>query len=120
MKTEDIIRKDAPEENPDDVIRSIAYYLSNDKGVLLRQNDTVIFAYKFADDLAGMHLFTIDSPIKVVRAVKYFIKEATKHNIKTVYGLTENKQMYRVFKLLGLNVDKSDLPQYNWKWQVKE
>ena len=119
MLTSEIIRKDAPEENPDDVIRSIKHYLVNKKGILLRKNNSVIFAYKFSENSAGLHLFTVDSPIKVVRAIKYFIEEASKHNIKSVYGLTENKQMYKVFKLLGLNVEKSDIPQYNWMWRIE-
>jgi hypothetical protein len=120
MLISDIIRKDSPKENPEDVIRSIRHYLETNQGVLLRRNNTVIFGYKFTDNSAGMHLFTIDSPIKVVKSIKYFVNEASKHNVKTVYGLTENKQMYKVFKLLGLNVEKSELPQYNWKWQIKE
>jgi len=120
MIIKDIIKADLQGENPDDVIRSITHYLENNKGILIRKNDTVIFGYKFNDDCAGMHLFTVDSPIRVVRAIKHFVEEAPKHNVKTIYGLTENKQMYRVFKLLGLNVEKSELPQYNWKWSIRD
>ena len=120
MLISEIIRKDAPEENPNDVIRSIKHYLDNNKGILLKKNNSVIFAYKLSETSAAIHLFTIDTPIKVVRSIKYFIEEASKHNIKSVYGFTENNQMYKVFKLLGLNIQKSDIPQYNWMWRIED
>jgi len=120
MIIKDIIRADLEGESPDDVINRITNHLENNKGVLLRKNNTVIFGYKLTEDTVGMHLFTVDSPIKVVRSIEYFVNEALNRNIKTVYGLTDNKQMYRVFRLLGINVKESDLPQYNWKWKIKD
>jgi hypothetical protein len=67
---------------------------------------------------AEIHLFTQDSPRTLAKAVIGFIRRGKALGIKTVYGKADNQGIVELMKRIGLNVQTSDLQQYNWKAQI--
>lgn len=104
----------------DVLLRKINKLISNKAGILLQKNDSLLLLVGIAKQVAELHIFTMDPPAKVVEALKYFMGEIKKADIKKVYFDSNSKQeaelnkTIQVLKSLGLKVQKSNVKQYDW------
>ena len=104
----------------DVLLRKINKLISNKAGILLQKNDSLLLLVGIAKQVAELHIFTMDPPAKVVKALKYFMGEIKKADIKKVYFDSNSKQeaelnkTIQVLKSLGLKVQKSNVKQYDW------
>ena len=102
------------------MLRKINKLISNKAGILLQKNDSLLLLVGIAKQVAELHIFTMDPPAKVVKALKYFMGEIKKADIKKVYFDSNSKQeaelnkTIQVLKSLGLKVQKSNVKQYDW------
>jgi len=120
MKASEIITADSAKRNidPSKILRTIGKMTKNNSGVLMQENNSVLLVRKINPTSAEIHLFTEDNPRILARAVIGFVKRGEALGIKTVYGKADNQGIVELMKRVGLNVQASDLPQYNWKAQI--
>ena len=120
MKASEIIKADAVKRkiDPDKVLRNINALVKAKSAILMQENDSVLLVRKLNDTSAEIHLFTEDSPKTLAKAVIGFVRRGKTLGIKTVYGKADNQGIVELMKRVGLNVQASDMPQYNWKAQI--
>ena len=120
MKASEIIKADAFKRkiDPNKTLRSVSELVKDKSAVLMQESDSVLLVRKVNQTAAEIHLFTEDNPRTLAKAVIGFVKRGKALGIKTVYGKADNKEIVELMKRLGLNVQASDLPQYNWKAQI--
>jgi hypothetical protein len=86
--------------------------------LLMQENNSVLLVRKVDPTSAEIHLFTEDTPLTLAKSVIGFIRRGKELGIKTVYGKADNQGIVELMKRVGLNVEASDLPQYNWKANI--
>ena len=120
MKASEIIKADAVKRkiDPDKALRTVSALVKAKSAVLMQENDSVLLVRKINPTSAEIHLFTEDNPTTLARAVIGFVRRGKALGIKTVYGKADNKGIVELMKRLGLDVQASDLPQYNWKANI--
>jgi len=120
MKASEIIKADAVKRkvDPDKAMQTIGALVKNKSAVLMQENDSVLLVRKIGDTSAEIHLFTKDKPNTLAKSVVGFIRKGRGLGIKTVYGMADNQQILELLKRLGVQVQASDLPNYNWKANI--
>jgi hypothetical protein len=120
MKASEIIKADAVRRkvDPDKAMQTISALVKDKSAVLMQENDSVLLVRKINPTSAEIHLFTQDNPRTLAKAVIGFVRKGKALGIKTVYGKADNKGIVDLMKRVGLNVQASDLPQYNWKANI--
>jgi hypothetical protein len=120
MKASEIIKADAIKRkvDPDKAMQTIGALIKDKSAVLMQENDSVLLVRKINPTSAEIHLFTQDNPRTLAKAVIGFVKKGKELGIKTVYGKADNKGIIELMKRIGLNVQASDLPNYNWKANI--
>jgi hypothetical protein len=120
MKASEIIKADAVRRkvDPDKAMQTIGALIKDKSAVLMQENDSVLLVRKINPTSAEIHLFTQDNPRTLAKAVIGFVKKGKELGIKTVYGKADNKGIIELMKRIGLNVQASDLPNYNWKANI--
>jgi hypothetical protein len=109
----------------DVVLRKIDKLIDAKAAVLLQKNDTVLLLIAIAKGVAELHIFTADRPAKVIEAVKYFVDKIKDSDIKRVYGSgnmaqdAKLKKTLDVLDRLGVDVQKSNQPGYQWMATVE-
>ena len=100
--------------DPQYYLNTVAHILQTKLGILLQKGDTVLLVIRLGDGRAELHISTADSPIKVKSAIKYFIDKLKESEIHTVYGSGFPADTIAVIKRFGIDVQKSNRPQYGW------
>jgi hypothetical protein len=120
MKASEIIKADAVKNkvDPDKALRAISDLIKRKSAILMQENNSVLLVQKSNDTSAQLHLFTLDSPVVLAKSILKFVKRSKELGIKTWYGKADNEKIIELMRRIGLNIQKSDLPQYNWKAQI--
>lgn len=120
MTSDEIIRKDAEEAglDPNQVLQRIKQEAASGRSLLLREGETILVLRKLDNNSAELSLFTEDQKMALSRAIRAFIKKIKQSDISTVYGKASNPEIVGLLEILGVDVEDSDLPQYNWKATV--
>jgi hypothetical protein len=106
--------------NADIMLRKINKLVSSKAAILLQNNDSVLLLINIAKGVVELHLFTMDPPKKVIEALKYFVSKIRASDIKIVYGkgnVAQNPELQKTLqalKSIGVDVQKSNLPRYDW------
>jgi len=62
-----------------------------------------------------VHLFTVDSPVGLVRSVKAIVAQIEQvPGLERVYGDAKDKQVIQMLRTAGVAVQKSDKPKFTW------
>jgi len=120
MKASEIIKADAVKRkvDPDKALQTISALVKEKSAILMQENNSVLLVRKIGDTSAEIHLFTKDKPNTLAKSVIGFVKKGRGLGIKTVYGMADNPQIVDLMKRIGMKVEASDIPQYNWKAQI--
>jgi ornithine cyclodeaminase/alanine dehydrogenase-like protein (mu-crystallin family) len=120
MKASEIIKADAVKRkvDPDKALQTISALVKEKSAILMQENDSVLLVRKIGDTSAEIHLFTKDKPNTLAKSVIAFVKKGKGLGIKTVYGMADNPQIVDLMKRIGMKLEASDIPQYNWKAQI--
>ncbi len=120
MKASEIIKADAVRRkvDPEKAMQTIGALVKDKSAVLMQENNSVLLVRKINPTSAEIHLFTQDNPRTLAKAVIGFVRKGKELGIKTVYGKADNKGIVELMKRVGLNIQASDLPQYNWKANI--
>ena len=121
MRVEDIIAAEAEKTGDDanQMIQVVSQLVDSQEGILLRKNDSVMLVVRIGGDDVEMNLFTADSPDVLPESLKYFIDKIKASDLKRVYGTIEfNAPILNMLRDFGIDVQKSDLPKYQWMANV--
>ena len=93
--------------------------------IILQEGDSILVLLTIGEGLVELHLFTTEGPLKVARALSKFIDKIRKSDLKAVYGPKEDvpnsnklQQTLTMLKTLGVDVQPSDNPKYEWMAKV--
>jgi hypothetical protein len=120
MKPSEIISADLQRngKDPAESIKAIAMGLKAKTLIQLQENNSILLLRKIGKGIVELHLFTVDSPLKVAKSVIQFIKKIKASDIKQVYGKADNPQIVQLLKNMDVPVKNSDKEQYNWMAKV--
>ena len=127
MKPTEIINAEYQKlgKDPSKFLRALNIAINKKLAIIMQENDTVLLLIATKDGNAELHLFTQDSPIKLAKALSRFIDKIRKSDLKAVYGPKENvpnsnklQQTLTMLKTLGVDVQPSDNPKYEWMAKV--
>jgi len=116
MTPSEIITADAKRNglNPEYFLKVVAHIVKHKLGIILQHNDTVLLVIRLGHGKAELHIATADSPLRVLSALKYFMKKLQESEIHTIYFGGFPKDTIAVLKRLNLHVKPSNLKQYRW------
>lgn len=116
MTPSEIISKDSLKRNinPEQTLRKVALLMQGGHATLLQSGNTVLLVVRFSPDAAELHLFTEDAPLSLVASLRNFIQAIRKTNLRAVYGRADNEAILSILRRAKVNIEESDLPQYNW------
>ena len=120
MTPTEIIKADAESHNVDamKVLRFVGSVVQSKRGTLISAGNSILLIVNIGNHNAELHLYTVDSPMQLMKVVPKFIDSIRQTPIKHVYGKADNEGIVQMLSRLGVNVQHSDLPQYNWMAQV--
>lgn len=107
------------------ILRKIDKLVSGKAAILLQKNDSLLLLISIAKGVVELHLFTMDSPTKLLDSLKYFVQKVKASDVKTVYGIgnpQQDKDLKKTLDILdnmGVDVSKSNLPRYQWMATVE-
>jgi NhaP-type Na+/H+ and K+/H+ antiporter len=112
-------------KNPSKFLRALNIALNKKLAIIMQENNSVLLLIATRDGNAELHLFTQDSPIKLAKSLSRFIDKIRKSDLKAVYGPKENvpnsnklQQTLTMLKILGVDVQPSDNPKYEWMAKI--
>jgi hypothetical protein len=117
MKASEIIYNDkySQEDGPDRVLRSVAKLVEDNLAVVLQSGETVLVVVRLGDGAVEVHVYTMDSGLRLISAMKVLIQKLKNSEIQVAYiADPRDAQMLQVLKMNDLQVKKSDRPEYEW------
>jgi hypothetical protein len=106
-------------------LRALNIAINKKMAIILQEGDSILVLLTIGEGLVELHLFTTEGPLKVARALSKFIDKIRKSDLKAVYGPKENvpksnklQQTLTMLKTLGVDVQPSDNPKYEWMAKV--
>ena len=127
MKPTEIINAEFQKLGKDsgEFLRLLNVAINKKMAIILQEGDSILILLTIGEGLVELHLFTTESPLKVARALSKFIDKIRKSDLKAVYGPKEDvpnsnklQQTLTMLKTLGVNVQPSDNPKYEWMAKV--
>jgi hypothetical protein len=122
MTPSQIILKDkySQADSPKKVLMSINKIINDGDGVLLQKNNSVLFLIRLGEGNVELHLYTVDPPQALAKAIDYFIKKIKDSDMKKVYfpKLKGDDKIIDVVRMYGIDVQKSDIPRYAYMAKV--
>lgn len=86
---------------------------------LMHQNNSVLLLTFINKSDVELHLFTVDTPLTLMKSLAEFINTIRHSEIRRVYGKADNEGILDMLKRLGVNVVPSDKEEYNWMANVQ-
>jgi hypothetical protein len=120
MTPTEIITKDAEKRglDPAQTVNSVAALIKKHSATLLHHGNTLLLLRGIGKNSVELHLFTEDSPLSLLKALKIFVKNIRQSKLDNVYGNADNDGIIQLLKKTGVDVLPSDLAQYNWMAKV--
>jgi hypothetical protein len=117
MTPSEIIAKDqySQEDGSDRVLRSVAKLIKDDMAVILQSGNTVFLVIRLGDGAIEVHVYTVDTGLALMSALKVLIKKLKDSEAQVAYiGDPRDGKMLQALEINGLQVSPSDRPQYQW------
>ena len=119
MTPEEIIKKGSKAigNDPDKNWRAVDALVKHKVGKIIQQGNSVLFLHAIPKHpyYFACHFYSVASPTEVKTNGIELLKDIKKmHAIKRVYGNTKDNKIIKLLRLVGVTVNKSDLPEYTW------
>jgi len=116
MTASEIITADAQQHgvDPQHVLSFVGEQIQSKKGNLLQDGNSVLLLIHLGESAAECHLYTTDNPMALRKSLDNFLHIIQQSPIKRLYGKADNPGILQMLQLIGLHVEHSDLPQFNW------
>ena len=120
MTPSQIITADAQKHgvDPQRVLSYVAEQIQSNKANLLQTGESILLLVHLGQSAAECHLYTMDSPLGLRKSLAHFLEIIRQTPIKRLYGEAENPGILQMLQMIGLHVEHSDLPQFNWMANV--
>ena len=117
MKASEIIQASSQQlgVDPNEVLQKIQQEVESQNSVLMQKNDSLFLLTKIEPNVVGVAMFTADGTMTLPRSIAEAIAEMKKENISTIYGESINTDLLNGLKQAGVQIEESDLPEYDWK-----
>jgi hypothetical protein len=117
MKPSEIIQVDAQRlrVDPNQILQTIQQEVESKNSVLLQKNDSLFLLTKIRPNVVGVSLFTADANMTMSSSIQQAITDMKQQGITTIYGDNENSFLLDGLKQAGVQIEESDLPEYDWK-----
>jgi len=101
------------------VLAAIVSAVNTGAAVMLQKNNSLAVFIGLGNDAVEVHLYTVDSAMALASALKYFHEKMVESHIKRVYAQEPaEKNLISLLKSVGINVQKSNKPEYTWMADV--
>jgi len=101
------------------VIQGISALVESGDAVLLQNNNSILVVIKLEPGVVEVHLYTVDNPIPLASAIRFFHDRLVESDIKRVYGTTpRTPEIINLMQSVGIQVLPSDNPDYSWMANV--
>lgn len=116
MTPSEIITADAQQHHvdPAQVLQFVSSHVEKGQGNLLQHGNSVLLLIHLGKQAIECHLYTIDPPNALRKALTNFLHIIRQTPVLRLYGKADNPGIVQMLHMIGLNVEHSDLPQYNW------
>jgi len=116
MTPSEIIKKDAEQRgiDPQKLLASVAVLVKKKNAIMLQENESILLLQPIGEGEVELHLFTEDAPLTMAKSLTKFIEKIRSSDLKAVYGDADNEQITSFLTRLGVDVQPSDKPKYNW------
>jgi len=117
MKASEVIYNDkfSQEDGPDKVVAVVSKLANDEMAVILQSGDTVLVVVRLGDAAVEVHVYTVESGLKLMSSLKVLIEKLKKSDIQAAYiADLRDAQMLQVLKMNDLKVVPSDRPQYQY------
>jgi hypothetical protein len=117
MKASEVIYNDkfSQEDGPDRVLSAIEKLVADKMAVAIQNNDTVLIAVRLGDAAVEVHVYTVESGLRLISSMKVLIQKLKDSDIQVAYiADPRDAQMLQVLKMNDLKISPSDRPQYQY------
>lgn len=120
MKPSEIITADANQRglDPNEVLGRVSHMIKKENAKLMQSGNSVLLLEDIGDKNVALHLFTQDQPLSLAKAIVVFMQEIRGMDLNAVYGNADNQQIIQLLTSVGVPVQQSDKPEYNWMAMV--
>jgi hypothetical protein len=121
MSASQIILNDqfSQEDGAEGIIQGLSKLVDTGDAVLLQKNNTVLAVIKLDPGVVEVHLYTLDAPLPLAAAIRYFHDKLVESDIDKVYGTSpRTPQIVELMRAVGVKVLPSDNPEYSWMANV--
>ena len=121
MTPSEIITADAQKHNvdPQRVLNFVAQKTQSGQANLIQAENSVLLLIHLGQGAAECHLYTTDAPLALRTSLMHLLQTIRKSPIKRLYGKADNPGILQMLQMIGLQVEHSDLPQFNWMANVQ-
>jgi hypothetical protein len=122
MTPKDIIKTNAVQAgvDPDQALAGVSRAMHYG-GKMLQEGDSLLLLTPLRGSKENMflHLFSVAQPSVAFKDTQAFIKQVkSMKSLKRVYGDAKDPQITRMLTMAGVDVLKSDIPQFTWMAEV--
>jgi len=116
MTPSEIITADALQHHvdPQHVLAYVSEQVASAKGNVMQHGNSLLLLIHMGQGAAECHLYTQDNPIALRKALVAFLDTIKKTPVRRLYGKADNPGILQMLHMIGLNVEHSDQPQFNW------
>lgn len=120
MKPSEIIKQDSEKRglNPAQILIGVNYFIQKRHAILLHKDKSALLLEQLEPHVYATHLFTIDSPLSLSKAMISFFHDIERMQIQAIYGNADNPQIINLLKQLAVRehtaVETPDRNGYNW------
>lgn len=101
------------------VLAGISKLVKSGQGIILQRRNTVLLLIAMDKHVAELHIYSVDKPVAVGVAMKYFAQQIIDSELKRVYGSAPlNSPIMRMMGVMGFKVMPSDKRNYTWMANV--
>lgn len=120
MTPSQIITADAERNgvDPRRVLSYVAKIVQSGQGTVTQAGNSILLITSIGDGAVELHLYTVDTPLALAKNLRHFIDVIKQSKARRVYGKSDNQGILEMLRRLGVNVEESDMGQYNWMANV--
>ena len=89
------------------ILAKLHRHIKDNDANLLQHHDTLMYLKRIDDHNADVHFITIDAPLVLSSAIKYFLDLARKHGIKVLHTSSKNPKVMQALKTNHAHMMKS-------------
>lgn len=122
MNADQIVMQDIQEAggNGSQFLAEVKQKLASGEALALRSGNSVAILERLENNAAECSIFTTSDGPQAVQEAMDLINKIKQSDIQVIYGQKGQEKIFPVFQMAGLNVTKSDLPDYDWMAVIKE